>query len=281
VNDASNEIESGDRFSFGENWAGFLSLLNDDRIRMAEESLTTHLGNLEGKKFLDIGSGSGLFSLAARNLGAEVTSFDFDESSVACTRELKRRFYTNDEQWRIEQGGVTDNDYVASLGAFDLVYSWGVLHHTGDMWHALENVSHLVAPGGKLFISIYNDQGLNSRVWLRIKRTYNAGGAIRRQVLVTGVGVFFRTRSWAQQILGEIYRTATSKPRQRTNEAGRARGMDRRHDLIDWVGGFPFEVAKPEQIFDFYRSRGYSLIALKTCGGGLGCNEFVMTRDVD
>jgi 2-polyprenyl-6-hydroxyphenyl methylase/3-demethylubiquinone-9 3-methyltransferase len=53
--------------------------------------------------------------------------------------------------------------------------------------------------------------------------------------------------------------------------------MDRKHDLIDWVGGWPFEVSTPEEVFNFYRRRGFQLEALKTCAGGLGCNEFVFT----
>jgi hypothetical protein len=54
--------------------------------------------------------------------------------------------------------------------------------------------------------------------------------------------------------------------------------MSRWHDLIDWVGGYPFEVASPEQIFDFCRERGLSLKRLKTCGGGSGCNQFVFEK---
>ena len=49
-------------------------------------------------------------------------------------------------------------------------------------------------------------------------------------------------------------------------------------DLIDWVGGYPFEVSTPEQIFDFYRARGFTLPRLHTCGGSLGCNEFVFRK---
>jgi 2-polyprenyl-6-hydroxyphenyl methylase/3-demethylubiquinone-9 3-methyltransferase len=54
--------------------------------------------------------------------------------------------------------------------------------------------------------------------------------------------------------------------------------MSRWHDLVDWVGGYPFEVAAPEFVFDFYRERGFSLIQMKTCGGGLGCNQFVLVK---
>ena len=99
------EIESGERFEFGKNWKAFLKKLNKERIEHAENSLKIMLGvkNLVGKTFVDVGSGSGLFSLAAKNLGASVISFDYDKSSVWCTRELKSRFYKTSNDWKIIQ----------------------------------------------------------------------------------------------------------------------------------------------------------------------------------
>lgn len=173
---ATNSVGSlaQDRFEFGENWRRFLAFLDDERIAQAQESLTIMLGvtTLEGKRILDAGSGSGLFSLAAHRLGAEVHSFDFDHSSVACTMELRRR-YGDGSRWTVERGDVLDEHYLAGLGQFDVVYSWGVLHHTGDMWAALKNVVDLVRPGGILCLAIYNDQGRRSRMWRALKRRYN------------------------------------------------------------------------------------------------------------
>jgi 2-polyprenyl-6-hydroxyphenyl methylase/3-demethylubiquinone-9 3-methyltransferase len=161
------EIAQGGRFEFGRNWARFLAVLDDERIARAEESLKQMLEveNLEGKSFLDIGCGSGLFSLAARRLGARVHSFDYDPQSVACATELRRRYFPDDERWTIEEGSALDSDYLRRLGAFDVVYSWGVLHHTGQMWQALDNAQLPVAAGGKLFIAIYNDTGTQSTRW--------------------------------------------------------------------------------------------------------------------
>ncbi|HVO67338.1 MAG TPA: class I SAM-dependent methyltransferase, partial [Syntrophales bacterium] len=162
------------RFEFGKNWEQFLKVLDEIRIVEAEKSLKEMLEmeDLKNKRFLDVGSGSGLFSLAARRLGARVHSFDFDPCSVACTMELKKRYQPEDENWSIEQGNILDVNYLNSLGPFDIVYAWGVLHHTGNMWGALENLIPLVADSGKLFISIYNDQGVLSLFWKALKKFY-------------------------------------------------------------------------------------------------------------
>lgn len=172
----SQEVARGERFKFGKNWSLFLSSLDEKRIRTAEHSLTEmlELPDLTGKRFLDIGSGSGLFSLAARRLGATVHSFDYDPDSVACTAELKRRFFPSDLLWTVEEGSVLDKKYMDSLGSFDIVYSWGVLHHTGQMWQALDNIWKSVADEGKLFIAIYNDMGSQSNRWRWINRRVNA-----------------------------------------------------------------------------------------------------------
>lgn len=267
------EVAAGERFEFGKNWRKFLSLLDEERIRRAETSLRKMLecGELRGRRFLDAGSGSGLFSLAARRLGAAVHSFDYDAESVACTAELRRRYFPGDESWRVEPGSVLDKEYLQSLGRFDVVYSWGVLHHTGAMWQALENVAPLVAPGGRLFIAIYNDQGTASRRWAWAKRTYNR---LPRPLRFLVAGPALLVLFW-RRVLKDLL---CLRPLRTWKAEGAARGMSPWRDFIDWIGGYPFEVARPEEIFDFYREKGFVLTRLRT-DRGLGCNEFVFAKN--
>lgn len=280
VDKASVEIAAGKRFAFGDNWAHFLDLVDDDRIKSAEDSLASYLGRsrLDALTFLDIGSGSGLFSLAARNLGAVVTSIDFDRQSVACTEELRRRYRPADQDWTIAQGSILDDEFVAGLGQFEVVYSWGVLHHTGNMDHALANAEALAADRATLFISIYNDQGAQSRLWARVKKAYCSSGPAKQHLILRASRLYLKALAFPVASAEASYRMLARLPRPAKDNGRRARGMDAERDLIDWVGGYPFEVATPETVFERFHRDGWSLDRLKTCGGGLGCNEYVFVR---
>jgi 2-polyprenyl-6-hydroxyphenyl methylase/3-demethylubiquinone-9 3-methyltransferase len=260
-----HEIDKGLRFDFGTNWSRFLKLLSDERIRSAEESLRSmlRLSSLEGKTFIDVGSGSGLFSLAARRLGARVLSFDYDPNSVLCTAELRHRYFSECIDWQVEEGSALDANYLDRLGQHDIVYSWGVLHHTGSMWLALDNVVSLVRESGILYLAIYNDQGFISKYWTFIKRLYNSC-ALGRLIMI----LFHMPYLMGMRFLVRAF----------TGRLSVDRGMSLWYDMLDWLGGYPFEVASPEQIILFYRSKGFVLENLKTTRGRHGCNEFVFKK---
>ena len=160
-----------------------------------------------------------------------------------------------------------DEKFLSTLGQFDVVYSWGVLHHTGDMWTALANVDPLVSPGGSLYIAIYNDQGNRSRFWRRVKRAYCSGPIGKAAVCAVFVPYFF-TRATISSLI---------KRRSSFRSYKKRRGMSISHDWLDWLGGYPYEAARPEQILRFYRQRGYHLVNMTTTNKH-GCNQFVFTK---
>lgn len=265
-----------DRFAFGENWKSFLATLDEERISQAVDSLRSMLSvdSLSGQRFLDIGSGSGLFSLAAFRLGADVVSIDYDQESVACTAELRNRFADGSERWSVGQGSVLDPERMRSLGEFDVVYSWGVLHHTGDMRRAIDLTCERVKEGGLMFIAIYNDQGAASRRWLMIKKTYNRLPGMLRPAWVTAVAAFYESKF----ALSRAMRGKNPLPFEDWRAKKKDRGMSAWHDWVDWIGGLPFEVSTPEAIIDPLHAEGFELANLKKVGKGWGCNEFVFRR---
>lgn len=252
------------RFEFGKNWKNFLNNLDNSKIVQAEKSIldTLKLTNLNGYNFLDIGCGSGLFSLAAKNLGAKVTSFDFDSDAVDCAKLLKEKYFKNDLDWKITQGSVLDKKFLSHLGNHNIIYSWGVLHHTGNMWEAINNVKSISTKNSLLYISIYNHQNYFSKFWTIIKKIYNKFYFLRPFLIIT-FSLYLLMPTLLKNIIlrKKLYR-----------------GMSLYTDLKDWLGGYPFETATPNQIQDVFKD-DFELINIKTVGNKLGCNEFVFKKN--
>lgn len=265
------------RYTFGANWKSFVeNALNDGRVANAVTSLRAllHTESLAGLRVLDIGCGSGMFSLAACLLEArEVQSFDLDPDSVATAESLRAAHGIPEERWRIGRGSVLDEAFVASLEPADVVYSWGVLHHTGRMWRAIDLAASRVRPGGRFAIAIYNKVDRypdHSTMWWRIKRAYVRGGpATRLSMEAAYIANHMLTRAVT---LRNPFKSLLDR-----GGSGR-RGMDFLHDVRDWLGGFPYEFATAGEVFHYvHETHGFELVALNTVEGN-ACNEFVFRR---
>ena len=262
------------RFGFGDNWTAFLRHLSEKRIVEAERSIQLLLGRqrLDGLSFLDIGSGSGLFSLAARRLGARVHSFDYDAACVECTSRLRTRYSTSDADWQVERGSVLDEKFLYRLGSFDIVYSWGVLHHTGEMVQAMKLASGRVAPGGLFVFALYRKTRL-CRMWSVEKRWYAAASKTSQRF---ARAAFVGLMRFSFLVAGRNFKAYVE-------DYQSVRGMDFYHDVHDWLGGYPYESIRPADVaalmselgFEYVRSvtRPYS-----TGLFGSGCDEFVYRR---
>lgn len=262
------------RFGFGDNWLKFVTDLNEEQIVEAQESLQKLLGqtDLSGLTFLDIGSGSGLSSLVARRLGARVRALDFDPDSVASAQSLRHKYFPDDKDWIIEQGSILDTAFTQRLGTFDIVYSWGVLHHTGAMWTALEHAAPLVAPGGTLAIALYRKTPLCA-AWRIEKRLYTmAPDAV--QAVIRGI--------YKAAFLAGIAATGRN-PSAYVRNYKSARGMNWHRDVHDWLGGYPYESASPAEVKTQLGQLGFTVIrSIERPAGigifGTGCDEFISRR---
>lgn len=262
-------------FSFGKNWQDFLRHVDASRIKEAERSLLEFLGGREalaGKTFVDIGCGSGLFSLAAVRLGAKrVVSVDVDDFSLACAKHLHETI-DRPKNWEIRKGSALDPTLSEQLGIFDIVYSWGVLHHSGDMYQALRNVIPLAGTSGRLYIALYNEnhrllEGTSS-FWVSFKRWYN-----QRSFPVKRLADAIYTTYYVVGLLFNWINPITYISQYRS-----LRGMSFMTDIRDWLGGYPYEYATADQIIEFFKKQEFTCIKM-TPARSIGCNEFLFVKN--
>lgn len=263
MNDKLLSLDS--HFAFGQNWADFAQSLDEQRVRQAEADLMRIVGDIRGKTFLDIGCGSGIHSAAASRLGASVVAVDLDPVSVETARAVTKRFAPDCEVMRASAFDISRT--------FDVVYSWGVLHHTGAMWKAVAHAAGLVLPGGRLAIALYGRTPFCG-LWRVEKRLYSSSPKAVQAVVRTVYKALF--------IAGLL--VSGRNPIAYIRSYATNRGMRWHHDVHDWLGGYPYESASPADVEKFLSDRGFILertfIHKAPIAGllGTGCNEYLFTR---
>jgi SAM-dependent methyltransferase len=253
-------------FSFGKNWTDYNKHVTDEEIIKAQEDLVFWIGkeNISGKRILDLGCGSGIHSLCLYNLGAgELISFDYDPYSVAATTQYWEK-KGKPSNWKILQGSVLDNEFLRQLGNFDLVYSWGVLHHTGSMWHAINNALAMVRDNGLFYLTIYKDD--NYEHSLKVKERFNASSALGKRWMIN------------KEIMKMMVIRALSFRNPFTWNRKLERGMNIYHDLVDWLGGLPYEAASEDEMLQWGIANKLQLKRIWCKNGKGSCNYYLFQR---
>jgi SAM-dependent methyltransferase len=261
-------------FSFGANWKRYVNDLSEQRINAAHEDVERWLGKaaVADRRVVDIGCGSGVHSLAFFNLGArELVSFDVDPASVEATRSLWQRA-GSPAHWRIFEGSILDRELVSELArpGFDVVYSWGVLHHTGAMWQAIDHAIELIADAGLLWIALYA-KGPRYQRDLALKQSFNRASPLRQRWIYYRYLVGLACKWLLFRRFGDLRKLL------RPRHSDRERGMSIHWDIIDWLGGLPYEVASVGEVVELTRRRGLILEKIDVSPEG-GNHVFLLSR---
>jgi len=264
------------QFDFGSNWRAFSRhALTPERVEQAKRHLAELLGHIkiQDRSFVDIGFGQGLSLLIATSMGGRTVGCDINPLCATVLQENQVRAFPelNAQAIPIVIGSILDDNLVTSVrhrspdgprGYYQIVHSWGVLHHTGDMAAAIRNASSLVAPGGHFIVAIYN-RHWSSGAWTVIKRLYNTCPAPIQKIMV---GLL-----WPVIFLAKWLVT-------RRNPFRQARGMDFYYDVVDWIGGYPYEYGNVEEITKCVEALGFQTERVIPAEVPTGCNEFIFKR---
>lgn len=256
-------------FDFGKNWLEYSKhALTPQRVKEARAGFAKTMAGIpiNGASFLDIGFGQGLGILNAAQAGASPVGLDINPTCRAALKQSAAHYPgVAIDAIPIRIGSILDSSVVADLAAlrrgegYDIVHSWGVLHHTGDMRTALANAASLVRPGGHLVVALYNKHW-TSPAWTVIKRAYNAAPPPLRRVMISTLTPLIRTAK----------RLVTGAPSERTE-----RGMDFTTDVVDRVGGYPYEYASPSEVTAMAAPLGLQVLRTVPALVPTGCNEFI------
>jgi 2-polyprenyl-6-hydroxyphenyl methylase/3-demethylubiquinone-9 3-methyltransferase len=258
------------RYDFGRNWSELAARFEEEHVERAMADLRRLVGDVDGRTFLDVGCGSGLHAVAALRLGARrVEAVDYDPQCVATAGEVLARF-APPGTWTVQRADALDPATLPE-GPFDIVYSWGVLHHTGDMWTAIRNAASRVAPGGRLALALYVRTPLCG-AWTVEKRIYSRQHWLRPVVKYPFAGALLASRAIRN-------RDAISYVR----DYRKARGMEFMVDVDDWLGGYPYESVEAEVLEAGVTRLGFRLrerfnVRPRVGLFGTGCGEWRFER---
>lgn len=271
----TDERQALGMYEFGQNWAEYAKDISSVHLSKAKEDFARLFDgiDLKGKSFVDIGSGSGVHALSALRLGvSSLTAVDIDRNSNITTGKTLEENW-KDDNYRIINASILDGKTLENE-TFDIVYSWGVLHHTGDMWSAIENAAQKVKKDGVFALAIYKKSPFCG-AWKVEKKIYSSLPKLLQYPFDWLYGL--------AQILGLL--VSGKNPAQYIRTYREKRGMKWMTDIRDWLGGYPYESASPDEIKSFLEPKGFELISefnTRPCPAfgilGSGCAEYVFKK---
>jgi len=265
------------RFKFGENWSNYSSSVNLEKIELAKKDIIRLVGDVSNKSVIDIGCGSGIHTVAFIQLGVKsIVSFDYDLKSVETTKKLVKKFCYKKSKYKVFQADILNIDSLSGLNKrkFDIVYSWGVLHHTGSMFEAIISTTKFLKDNGILVLGLYVKTKL-CNFWYYEKKIFNKYKFL--QPLIKLPFLFFL-------IIGLSLKKRSS-PYKIIHDYKKQRGMSIIFDVNDWLGGFPYESIDDNSLLNFLKLKGFKIVRKFNTNSRIGffgaaCGEWVLKKNI-